>query len=183
MERECGTCKFEKFAVDEKPCLDCEIRDRWDNWQPKENKMGEKMKFHEAREKAEKGDQLCLKIPAPLGEFETKITVGEEGEFRLTWELYESDQWQIIRAEPKVLSINDLSAKIIIMEKHGHFKMNRQDIQDVAEMCHKNGRLERDIELRPLLENIIDNWDSLKSDGYECLIKIYENLKPLNKDD
>jgi len=38
-ERECSTCFFEDTPVDEKPCLDCEIRDRWDNWKPKQQKF------------------------------------------------------------------------------------------------------------------------------------------------
>ena len=53
------------------------------------------MKFDEAKSKAKPGDQISLVLDA----FSTKITIAEDGEFSLTREQYESDQWEVVSQE------------------------------------------------------------------------------------
>ena len=87
-----------------------------------------------------------------------------------------SDQWQVQKAEPKVLTVEELWNENFQADlQFTLFKKTHKKI-------HQNGRLERDLEIRPLVEAVKDyikreysigSWTSVFSD-------ILKNLKPLN---
>lgn len=149
------------------------------------------MKFEEARRQAKNGDKLRLPIIL-TNELEkiTEIIVGEKGCFNLSWEQYDSDQWEIIRAEPKVLTEDELW-------DGGHFMHGVYDevisvttFRRIFRKAHQNGRLERDIELRPLVDKVKELCsDANNFVAYSALINcglildLIEDTPPLNKED
>lgn len=161
--------------------------------------MTEYMTFQEARSKAKDGDLLRLVSKREGGsETTTEIKVGEKGEFRLSFEQYDSDQWQIISAEQKVLSAEEY----INREYDKPFPegdLSIHDIEYTFEFANQNGRLERDLELRDaikgywyILELISAQPVFSNSDGAPCVRiefsrdwiakreESLKNLKPLN---
>lgn len=150
---------------------------------PKEPEM---MTFSNARRKANNGDILKLSIPGPSeGFFITEITVGQKGNFDLTWKQYDSDQWQIIPAEPKVLTTEE------IIEKNLKEYNTRPDYYSEAlsilSIARDNYRLERDLEVRPLtkaIENAIhvmgDNTGDFGS-AIGLVSQELKNIKPLKE--
>lgn len=152
--------------------------------------MTEYMTFQEARAKAKDGDLLRLVLKKESGpEITTSIFVGEKGKFHLSFQQYDSDQWQIIPAEPKVLKdVMEYLKSVNASDKIGHSELGR--LECTFKAGHKNGRLERDLELRPVvddfkeIETTLANMDSLiKPESFE-IYKLVQSalrkLKPLN---
>ena len=140
--------------------------------------MNEYYTFPEAREKAQDGDKLYLKEETG----ETWIKVGALGRIRLSWKQYDSDRWQIIPAEPKVLSVDEAA------EKYLNFSNADQNYcmgwRTGFFRGHSNGRLERDLELRPAIDLIekrlskpVDSFD------YPEMLAVIRKIKPLKQDD
>lgn len=89
-----------------------------------------------------------------------------------------SREWKIIKPEPKVLTVKEW------LDKHlpAKWKDDRDSFELACEFFQRNGRLERDKELRPLIKEIKKyiekeyspgSWTSVFSDELK-------NLKPLN---
>ena len=85
-------------------------------------------------------------------------------------------------AEPRVLTADEWLESRNYEVGHGlYYTLN--DVIDTFNAGHQNGRLERDLELRPLLdafakyENNLGDYDSRNE-----LVKAYCNLKPLNQE-
>ena len=93
-----------------------------------------------------------------------------------------SDQWQVQKAEPKVLT----AEQIVDSVNNEYVKIREEDFLtyitaiQIAKLGQENGRLERDLELRLLAVCIGDNIENLINDEYECIVEYYKNLKPLN---
>jgi hypothetical protein len=97
---------------------------------------------------------------------------------------------EIIPAEPKVLSESELFGKIMALDEYGcHTVFNRQWLSDVIDLCHQNGRLERDLELRPAIKKAFEIC-SVKNHPLTNSIALLtelddeiQNLPPLNKNE
>jgi hypothetical protein len=108
------------------------------------------MKFHEARANGKKGDKL--KATFDSGEYKDAmtitLTIGEEGQFLLTWEQYDSDGWEVIHAEPKVLTAEEWwwngcsSGEIPIIEENQYPHCRKDENTNAFNHGHQNGRLE-----------------------------------------
>ena len=92
---------------------------------------------------------------------------------------------KIIRAEPKVLSPEE------ILEKHKNgysAQLYHSTVLIMLREARENFRLERDLELRSLVEKVSSlfypgcNW-RIDPDQAKELQSVLENLKPLNQDD
>lgn len=90
--------------------------------------------------------------------------------------------YELVEAEPDVLTAEEWIEKRREMYKHPRgFTWHDKDIFQACEFFHQNGRLERDLEVRPAIEYL----NALNSvDQYACnqLPIILKNLKPLNED-
>lgn len=92
--------------------------------------------------------------------------------------------------EPKVLTAEEVVAYMV--ETYPHLKGNdifdevgRVMILDFFNKGHQNGRLERDIELRPLLEAVLNLYLKADHDGVSTytqqVFDEFDNLPPLTK--
>jgi hypothetical protein len=139
--------------------------------------MGETMKFCEAFLKMNPDDAF------DMSDLEGAIIKHENGYF--FWNDDKDNpipfndetailEGKIIPAEPKVLSADELFKKMRLNSIHTEV--------EYGEAMHQNGRLERDLELMPLIDAIkspcsnVDDW--LRLVGNEV-----ENIKPLNSDE
>ncbi len=92
-----------------------------------------------------------------------------------------SDQWQVQKAEPKVLTVEELWNENFQADlQFTLFKKTHKKI-------HQNGRLERDLEVRPVIDALDKTLESIsyqdqyqKTTAYKTLVACIENLKPLN---
>jgi hypothetical protein len=132
-EKECATCFFEDTPVDEKPCLDCEIRDRWDNWKPKQPEV------------LTPDEWLCDQYPEKYS-----------GEYIQTGGYHDACM---------------------------HFAFESGEKQGI-----KKGRLERDFELSPLIEEcreiieILDSGTNISNSMRWNHIRVHlKNLEPVNE--
>lgn len=145
------------------------------------------MKFHEAREKANEGDKLKLFLAetGKRGQITTKILASGKGNFTLSFEQYDSEQWQIIPAEPVVLSVEEWLKKNVAMKfLIGDFT---NVIIECSEFFHQNGRLERNKELQPVIEAAEKLHDIAPVYGVASYTSEFfnavKNMPPLNKND
>ncbi len=85
-------------------------------------------------------------------------------------------EWEIVKPEPKVLNAHEMRQAFL-------FKINRntnsttlttQESCRYGEMMHQNGRLERDLEVRSLIDYCEENYL-----GHKDLFVILKSLKPL----
>jgi hypothetical protein len=82
-----------------------------------------------------------------------------------------SKEWIIIPADPKVLTYHDYFLKW----------KGKPLPEDVFNAAHQNGRLERDLELRAIVDFVVKNIDFLDAwDSAQDIIEAARNLKPLN---
>jgi hypothetical protein len=92
---------------------------------------------------------------------------------------YINYEGKIIKAEPRVLTDDEI---INMCADHGTYaEWDREDIRYAAQISHKNGRLERDIELRPAIEAMrlaIEN-DYCNAEYERRLNTALENIPPL----
>ncbi len=135
------------------------------------------MRLHEALEKANDNDKIRHDWGG-LEFFKKDIT-----SFYMSARAAVSVEWQIIPAEPKVLT----AEQIVDSVNNEYVKIREEDFLtyqtaiQIAKLGQKNGRLERDLQSRPLVESIQkyiddDNIQWHKSGIEEAL----QNLKPLN---
>jgi len=79
------------------------------------------------------------------------------------------DDWQVIRPEPKVLTSDEyVEWKDENRESHGKLPLSGESYASTVkdfEAGHKNGRLERDFELRPLIQAVRDLYLIADHDG------------------
>ena len=92
-----------------------------------------------------------------------------------------SDKWQVQKAEPKVLTVEECFKKYSIRQMEKDFAPGRDYFHFGFGDGKGQGRLERDLEVRPVVKAIqkYQNDDSIEfheSGIFEAL----ENLKPLN---
>jgi hypothetical protein len=89
---------------------------------------------------------------------------------------------EIIPAEPKVLTAEEFIGKGYnhpVEEQRYHY----EDMVMIANRFHKNGRLERDLELRPLVKAVKEYHVGMSRNSITDVIDAIENLPPLNKND
>lgn len=102
-----------------------------------------------------------------------------------------SDQWQVIPAESKVLTADQIRTKV-----RAEDPINTKSVGTVMYECAdygiESGRLERDLEYKELIEAVgkVLSWEPGKIKvgdfGYtdlHNLLNALKNLKPLNKDE
>lgn len=84
---------------------------------------------------------------------------------------------KIIRVEPKVLTT------LFYMRKMYHddpAKMENKDIKSAFWDGDNNGQIKESIRIKPFIDCIGDNIESLANDGYDSIVEYYRNHKPLN---
>jgi hypothetical protein len=147
-----------------------------------EPKEPELMTFAEARKKAKKGDVLKLSIPGPSdGYFVTEIKVGFNHYFNLTWDQYDSDQWEIIPAEPKVKTFEEIIKDDYPDYNRGGVSFGYITVIDLMKKASEQQWLNHK-ELREAVENVlnqIDQHNSVSDVAMGSLKEALKNLKPL----
>jgi hypothetical protein len=136
-------------------------------------KEPELMTLGEAWEKAEKGERIEHPVEASF------IKDDFPPPFELSYESAVEKKWQIIPAEPKVLSVEEMFTNTF--DEHHPLYGYKRFIIDLLKAVHNNGRLERDLELKPLLDFIGKHSPGDRIDVnrlYEIYVDI-ENLKPV----
>ena len=94
----------------------------------------------------------------------------------LTIDVSLSVEWQVKKAEPKVLTAKEIENKF----------EDGSTVMDIIEYARQNYRLERDLELRPVIDALDKTLESIacedqyqKTTAYKTLVACFENLKPL----
>lgn len=88
---------------------------------------------------------------------------------------------KIIPAEPKVLEVAGIVAKVADDIYNHDDKWSGVHAVKVGNLCHQNGRLERDRELRPLIEAISGSTETMEQ-WYRKVVKEFNKLRPLNSE-
>ena len=138
------------------------------------------MRLHEAIEKAKNGDTCA--IPGLDGFIISKeahriISPLTDKPYVFCPRDFQRGDWRIIPAEPKVFTAEESYGEIALAGEDLEF----YPFKIIYNFIMKNGRLERDLEVRPVVKAIqkYQNDDSIEfheSGIFEAL----ENLKPLN---
>jgi hypothetical protein len=101
-----------------------------------------------------------------------------------------SDKWQVKPAEPKVLTADEIinrgeTWQSLVITNLTQNDAVRIDLDRMFTEAHRNGRLDRNIELNQIfvdLENMLKCDDEDLSYWQEVFFHTLENLKPLNED-
>lgn len=87
--------------------------------------------------------------------------------------------YNFIPAESKVLTAEEIAEKIVF----NNGTPFRADVIKYGNTMHQNGKLERDLEVRPMIEAVKEFFSEDNSLGCDDILYELENLKPLNGDD
>lgn len=100
-----------------------------------------------------------------------------------------SDKWQVKTAGQKVLEVAGIVAKVADDIYNRDDKWSGVHAVEVGNLCHQNGRLERDLELRSFVDAFKKfseihriNQNIFRASEYKVIkaaINAFENLKPL----
>ena len=142
------------------------------------------MKFSEAIGKMKVGDrfkfirgEILTMVEHETGDFNT-FKSNLYGEYILVEPDLMVQLGKIITAEPVVLSAFEFSSlpknKQVPYEREGDY------IERLFREGHNNGRLERDLELRPIIEYCKKQVELNRHSYWQDLIGLIENLKPLD---
>jgi hypothetical protein len=177
-----GPCKIETnlemdaLVVDFLPCdndAKWQETDEFEIIEKPKKKEPELMTLQEAHEKAKKGDRVFY---GGLGY--VKGDPIESQDHILPTQALDKG-WKIMPAEPKVLSVEEMFTNTF--DEHHPLYGYKRFIIDLLKAVHNNGRLERDLELKPLLDFIGKHSPGDRIDVsrlYEIYVDI-ENLKPV----
>jgi hypothetical protein len=130
------------------------------------------MELKEAYEKASDDDKLTI---LKAGEAWYSIRKSDMHDIEIVFEYAISDQWKIIPAKPKVLT-----AEECLHEYSG--RIEAADYIAGFEDGKPQGRLERDLELRPVFEAVEEYEEKLgEYESRNAILEAYANIPPLNK--
>lgn len=199
MEKGCNNCKFEDVKHCYKICIKCFGSSKW---QPneKENKMGDKISFYEAINPDNPDRMKPNDVFSPDSTDCTEIHHTEDRDFIWTEGAVVSMtaenlklRGKIIRSKPEVLSVDQI-IEFIDKKNDDHpnewdISFNYEHMRELIDKCHQNGRLERDLELRPsitFLKELSKKMEDMHEIDYWTVMELRDtlnNLKPLNQDD
>ncbi len=111
-----------------------------------------------------------------------KKDIGSFSNISLSFSSAMKNDWEIIKKEPKILNVREIIAST--MQRDGEMAMECEYRR--IRMAMQNGRLERDLEFRPLIDSVSKLFDKADHDGVskitQKIFDEFENLKPLNKE-